>query len=149
MVYQANGDDTPGIDIYDAYHAKLLGAIPSEYLPAHTARHSCKLLSCVALREASLVPLTADPTSHTCRCPSAFLTFSSWSHLALYIPPRVMSTQAQAPVFKITPGIQDYAWGKKGSSSLAAQLATKSIGDDFTVDEDKTYAEVSEGDKRL
>lgn len=47
------------------------------------------------------------------------------------------------PVFKITPGIQPYAWGKKGSSSLAAQLADKCIPD-FKVDEDNTYAEVSD-----
>lgn len=46
-----------------------------------------------------------------------------------------------APVFKITPGIQSYAWGKKGSSSLAAQLAERCISD-FKVDEEKTYAEV-------
>lgn len=45
------------------------------------------------------------------------------------------------PVFKITPGIQSYAWGKKGSASLAAQLGEKCIPD-FKVDDDKTYAEV-------
>jgi mannose-6-phosphate isomerase len=46
-----------------------------------------------------------------------------------------------APVFKIVPGLQSYAWGKKGSSSLAAQLATTSIPD-FTIDDEKPYAEV-------
>jgi mannose-6-phosphate isomerase len=45
------------------------------------------------------------------------------------------------PVFKVTPGIQSYAWGKKGSSSLAAQLGERCISD-FKVDEEKTYAEV-------
>lgn len=44
-------------------------------------------------------------------------------------------------VFKISPGINSYDWGKKGSASLAAQLATTSIPD-FSIDEDKAYAEV-------
>jgi len=46
-----------------------------------------------------------------------------------------------APVFKIVPGLQSYAWGKKGSSSLAAQLGSSSIPD-FEIDGDKPYAEV-------
>lgn len=45
------------------------------------------------------------------------------------------------PVFKIVPGLQSYAWGKKGSSSLAAQLGEKSIPD-FSIDDEKPYAEV-------
>ena len=49
---------------------------------------------------------------------------------------------ASPSILNLTPGIQDYAWGKKGSSSLAAQLATVSIPD-FKIDENKTYAEVS------
>ena len=50
------------------------------------------------------------------------------------------STSSPA-VFKLAPGIQSYAWGKKGSSSLSAQLAQTCIPD-FKVDEGKTYAEV-------
>jgi len=46
-----------------------------------------------------------------------------------------------APVFKIVPGLQSYAWGKKGSSSLAAQLGSRSIPD-FEIDDEKPYAEV-------
>jgi mannose-6-phosphate isomerase len=46
------------------------------------------------------------------------------------------------PVFKIAPGIQAYHWGKRGSTSLAAQLASESTPD-FEVDESKSYAEVS------
>ena len=49
---------------------------------------------------------------------------------------------ASPSILNLTPGIQDYAWGKKGSSSLAAQLAAVSIPD-FKIDENKTYAEVS------
>lgn len=48
---------------------------------------------------------------------------------------------AAPPVFKIAPGIQSYDWGKKGSSSLAAQLAEESVPD-FILDENKPYAEV-------
>ena len=46
-----------------------------------------------------------------------------------------------SPVFKIAPGIQSYDWGKKGRSSLAAQLAEESVPD-FQVDKNKPYAEV-------
>ncbi len=45
------------------------------------------------------------------------------------------------PVLKLAPGIQSYDWGKKGSSSLAAQLGRGCIPD-FEIDEGKTYAEV-------
>ncbi|KAL1412490.1 Mannose-6-phosphate isomerase [Vanrija albida] len=45
------------------------------------------------------------------------------------------------PVFKIAPGIQAYDWGKKGASSLAAQLAVESVPD-FEIDEAKSYAEL-------
>lgn len=45
------------------------------------------------------------------------------------------------PVFKIIPGIQSYDWGKKGSDSLAAQLAEEGIPG-FQIDENKPYAEV-------
>jgi hypothetical protein len=48
---------------------------------------------------------------------------------------------ATAPVFKIVPGLQSYAWGKKGSSSLAAQLGSRSIPD-YEIDDEKPYAEV-------
>ncbi|WVQ84608.1 mannose-6-phosphate isomerase [Cryptococcus sp. DSM 104549] len=44
-------------------------------------------------------------------------------------------------IFKLAPGIQSYDWGKKGSASLAAQLALNCIPD-FAIDEDKTYAEL-------
>jgi mannose-6-phosphate isomerase class I len=43
-------------------------------------------------------------------------------------------------VFKISPGIQDYAWGKKGGASLAAQFAKVSVPG-FEI-QDKPYAEV-------
>jgi hypothetical protein len=52
--------------------------------------------------------------------------------------PTEMST---ATVFKIVPGLQSYAWGKKGSSSLAAQLGSRSIPD-YEIDDEKPYAEV-------
>jgi hypothetical protein len=52
-----------------------------------------------------------------------------------------MPTSSSSAVFKIIPGLQSYAWGKKGSSSLAAQLGTTSIPD-FEIDDEKPYAEV-------
>jgi mannose-6-phosphate isomerase len=50
-------------------------------------------------------------------------------------------SSATASILKLSPGIQDYAWGKKGASSLAAQFAKVSIPD-FTINDEKTYAEV-------
>jgi mannose-6-phosphate isomerase len=47
-----------------------------------------------------------------------------------------------SPVFKITPTVQQYEWGKVGSSSLVAQLASASNLAGFTLDEKKPYAEV-------
>jgi hypothetical protein len=44
------------------------------------------------------------------------------------------------PIFAITPGVQSYEWGKRGSDSLTAQLVRVCV-DGFEVDEDKTYAE--------
>jgi hypothetical protein len=46
------------------------------------------------------------------------------------------------PIFKITPGVQSYDWGKIGSTSLAAQFGERCI-DGFTTDDKKPYAEVS------
>jgi mannose-6-phosphate isomerase len=44
-------------------------------------------------------------------------------------------------IFKVTPGLQSYEWGKKGSDSLAAQMAKECV-EGFEVDENKEYAEV-------
>lgn len=44
-------------------------------------------------------------------------------------------------IFKVTPGLQSYEWGKKGSDSLAAQMAKECV-EGFKVDEEKEYAEV-------
>ena len=64
----------------------------------------------------------------------------------------IISSRAEistmAPVFKLAPGVQDYAWGKKGSSSLAAQFGKVCVTD-FEIDEEKTYAEVSWGREGL
>jgi hypothetical protein len=46
------------------------------------------------------------------------------------------------PIFKITPGVQSYDWGKIGSTSLAAQFGERCI-EGFTTDDKKPYAEVS------
>jgi mannose-6-phosphate isomerase len=45
------------------------------------------------------------------------------------------------PLLQLSPGIQSYDWGKKGSDSLAAQLGKVSVKG-FEVDEEKPYAEV-------
>ncbi|KIL62126.1 hypothetical protein M378DRAFT_187424 [Amanita muscaria Koide BX008] len=49
---------------------------------------------------------------------------------------------AAAPVFKITPTIQQYDWGKVGKSSKVAQLAESSNLPGFTVKEAQPYAEL-------
>ncbi|KAJ9110640.1 hypothetical protein QFC19_001469 [Naganishia cerealis] len=45
------------------------------------------------------------------------------------------------PLLRLSPGVQSYDWGKKGSDSLAAQLAAVCV-EQFQVDEDKPYAEL-------
>lgn len=47
-----------------------------------------------------------------------------------------------APVFHLIPATKSYPWGKKGRSSLAAQLAEGAGIPDFEIDESKHYAEV-------
>ncbi|KAM6497470.1 mannose-6-phosphate isomerase [Amanita muscaria] len=49
---------------------------------------------------------------------------------------------AAAPVFKITPTIQQYDWGKVGKSSKVAQLAESSNLPGFTLKEAQPYAEL-------
>ncbi|WVO18557.1 mannose-6-phosphate isomerase [Cryptococcus depauperatus] len=44
-------------------------------------------------------------------------------------------------VFKVIPGVQSYAWGKKGTLSLAAQFGSICIPG-FEIDDNKTYAEL-------
>ncbi|KAG1811744.1 mannose-6-phosphate isomerase [Suillus subaureus] len=45
-------------------------------------------------------------------------------------------------VFRLIPATQNYPWGKKGSNSLAAQLADGAGIPDFKIDESKPYAEI-------
>jgi mannose-6-phosphate isomerase len=47
-----------------------------------------------------------------------------------------------SPVFTLAAGVQSYEWGKKGSSSKAAQYAYEAALPGFTIDEQKPYAEV-------
>lgn len=45
-------------------------------------------------------------------------------------------------LIRLKGSIQTYDWGKKGSSSLVARLAKNAIGQEFIIDENKSYAEV-------
>ncbi|KAF2741762.1 mannose-6-phosphate isomerase [Sporormia fimetaria CBS 119925] len=45
-------------------------------------------------------------------------------------------------VLQLKCGCNEYGWGKQGSKSLAAQLASKTPGTDFKIDEDKAYSEM-------
>jgi len=45
-------------------------------------------------------------------------------------------------VFKLAPTVQQYDWGKIGSSSKVAVYAQSAGISDFQVDESKPYAEV-------
>lgn len=48
----------------------------------------------------------------------------------------------ESNLIRLNSALQKYPWGKKGSSSLVAQLAPQSVGPDSKLDEDQTYAEV-------
>lgn len=45
-------------------------------------------------------------------------------------------------LFRLRGTVQDYDWGKPGSTSLAADLAQEGVGSDFTLDKEHPYAEV-------
>ena len=45
-------------------------------------------------------------------------------------------------IFRLKGAIQEYEWGKPGSSSLVAKYAPASVGRDYNIEEDKNYAEV-------
>ncbi|EIN12725.1 mannose-6-phosphate isomerase [Punctularia strigosozonata HHB-11173 SS5] len=48
----------------------------------------------------------------------------------------------QKNIVRIRGSIQQYEWGKPGSSSLAAKFAAESVGSDQYIDENQTYAEL-------
>ncbi|KAI0073128.1 mannose-6-phosphate isomerase [Panus rudis PR-1116 ss-1] len=53
-----------------------------------------------------------------------------------------MSATKPKALFRLKGSIQDYDWGKQGSTSLVARLGKNAIGDDFSLDEKGYYAEV-------
>jgi len=48
------------------------------------------------------------------------------------------------PVFRVTPTIQNYDWGKKGNDSKVAELASGAGIPGFTLNESTPYAEVGD-----
>lgn len=59
--------------------------------------------------------------------------------MLLFRAPTIAMTEQ---VFRLIPETLNYSWGKKGSSSLVAQLADGAGIPDFKIDESKSYAEV-------
>jgi mannose-6-phosphate isomerase len=48
------------------------------------------------------------------------------------------------PLIQLQCGVNSYEWGKKGNSSRAAQFAAASLDqNDFKIEDEKPYAEVS------
>jgi hypothetical protein len=52
-------------------------------------------------------------------------------------------THSPKPLLRLRGSVQDYDWGKPGSTSLVAKLAPEAVGPDFKVNADHHYAEVS------
>lgn len=50
----------------------------------------------------------------------------------------------QVPLIRLQCGVNSYDWGKKGSESAAAKFAAATATDDFSIQDDKPYAEVRE-----
>ncbi|CZT01473.1 probable mannose-6-phosphate isomerase [Rhynchosporium agropyri] len=48
----------------------------------------------------------------------------------------------QVPLFRLQCGVNSYDWGKVGKDSAAAKFAAATPADDFTIQEDKPYAEL-------
>lgn len=49
----------------------------------------------------------------------------------------------QVPLIRLQCGVNSYEWGKKGNDSAAAKFAAATPAADFSVQQDKPYAEVS------
>ena len=67
---------------------------------------------------------------------------SKFNFIACDVTPVMIIMSLPRPVFALAAGIQSYDWGKKGSSSKAAQYAHASGLPGFAIDEEKPYAEV-------
>jgi mannose-6-phosphate isomerase len=48
----------------------------------------------------------------------------------------------QVPLLRLQCGVNSYDWGKVGKDSAAAKFAAATPADDFSIQEDKPYAEV-------
>jgi mannose-6-phosphate isomerase len=48
----------------------------------------------------------------------------------------------QVPLIRLQCGVNSYDWGKVGKDSAAAKFAAATPADDFSIKEDKPYAEV-------
>lgn len=48
----------------------------------------------------------------------------------------------QVPLIRLQCGVNSYDWGKKGQASVAAKLAAATPSTDFTIQDDRPYAEV-------
>jgi len=53
-----------------------------------------------------------------------------------------MAQPSLQPLLRLKCGANNYAWGKKGSDSLAARFAAMSEPEDYKIDEDKPYSEL-------
>lgn len=49
----------------------------------------------------------------------------------------------QVPLIRLQCGVNSYDWGKVGNDSAAAKFAAATPADDFSIQEEKPYAEVS------
>lgn len=47
----------------------------------------------------------------------------------------------QVPLIRLQCGVNSYDWGKKGQTSAAARFAAASASDDFSIQDDRPYAE--------
>lgn len=48
----------------------------------------------------------------------------------------------QIPLIRLQCGVNSYDWGKVGKDSAAAKFAAATPADDFSIQEEKPYAEV-------
>jgi mannose-6-phosphate isomerase class I len=48
----------------------------------------------------------------------------------------------QVPLIRLQCGVNSYDWGKVGSDSAAAKFAAATPADNFSIQQDKPYAEV-------
>ncbi|CAL3968421.1 unnamed protein product, partial [Diplocarpon coronariae] len=63
------------------------------------------------------------------------------SYFTVTIRCQTKAFEMQVPLIRLQCGVNSYDWGKVGQDSAAAKFAASTPANDFSIQEDKPYAE--------